>query len=94
MNEAIQVFIYWYLIYRQAKCEKRDLSDTSLRKNYGSYGTEGIRLPYLFLLYLRTLLHMYTSRRVFIIVKNEFPFFFLKYFRVFSVATITYFRMI
>ena len=38
----------------------RNRSDTSLRKNYGSYGTEC--LPYLFLLYLRTLIYIYIYR--------------------------------
>ena len=56
-----QFLLYWYLINRQAKCEKKNLSDLSLRQNYGSYGIE--YLPYVFLLYLRTLVYMYMSHR-------------------------------
>jgi hypothetical protein len=47
------------------------------------YGREC--LPYVFLLYLRTLVYMCMSHREFIIVKDEFIFFFPKIFKgVFS----------
>ena len=80
--EQYKFLLYWYFISRQTKCEK-NLSDTSLPQNHGSYGIEC--LPYAFLLYLRTLVYMYMSHREVYYIEGRISIFFPKIFKgVFS----------